>query len=60
MTKKPKADLNYVYTPGIGTYKLYVGPQPWNGARKICLGDGGHLATINSEREAKVRPQAKL
>ena len=38
----------------MGYYKFHKYPNTWDGARKLCEQEGGHLAVINSEEESKV------
>nr|XP_034186983.1 uncharacterized protein LOC117607422 [Osmia lignaria] len=48
---RPRED--YMHTPGIGSHKLHTRGQTWNTARIICNEEGGHLAIVNSDEEAK-------
>lgn len=45
---------DYHLTEGVGAHKLHTRATTWNEARKICNDEGGHLAIINSKREAEV------
>lgn len=45
---------DYHLTEGIGAHKLHTRAATWNEARKTCNDEGGHLAIINSKREAEV------
>ncbi|XP_051154908.1 hemolymph lipopolysaccharide-binding protein-like [Leptopilina boulardi] len=45
---------DYHLTEGVGAHKLHSRAATWNEARKTCNDEGGHLAIINSKREADV------
>ncbi|XP_029052191.1 hemolymph lipopolysaccharide-binding protein-like [Osmia bicornis bicornis] len=47
----PRED--YIYTPGIGSHKLHTRGQTWNTARTMCIEEGGQLAVVNSDQEAR-------
>lgn len=45
----------YKLITSIGWYKLIgSSPKSWNEARKACINDGGHLAIVDSMKEAEV------
>ncbi|XP_069674639.1 hemolymph lipopolysaccharide-binding protein-like [Periplaneta americana] len=44
----------YQLHPGVGYYKLYKTPVPWQDAWKKCEDDGAHLLILNSEAEAEL------
>ena len=50
--RKP-VPVGYVHLPGHGYYKYHTTRQEWNAARITCQSEGGHLAVLNSEAEAK-------
>lgn len=45
---------DYVYTPGIGTHKIFTDAKSWNDARKSCQEDDAHLGIVNSKAEELV------
>uniref|UniRef100_A0A1V1FIQ9 Putative LPSBP2 isoform A n=1 Tax=Reticulitermes speratus TaxID=60591 RepID=A0A1V1FIQ9_9NEOP len=45
---------DYELFPGLGYYKLHTTPRTWEEAWRSCAFEGGHLAIVNSETEARV------
>lgn len=54
LPRKKKIRDDYQYTPNVGLHKFHSRSVAWNVARKICREEGGHLAIINSQDEARV------
>ncbi|KAJ4446197.1 hypothetical protein ANN_12891 [Periplaneta americana] len=44
---------DYELIPELGYYKFHTSLKTWHEALKVCEEEGGHLAVLNSEREAK-------
>lgn len=47
-------NLGYRCTGKIGCHKFHPMPMNWDEARKVCRKDGGHLAIVDSQEEARV------
>ncbi|XP_049947408.1 C-type mannose receptor 2-like [Schistocerca serialis cubense] len=43
----------YKYVPQLGFYKHYTTADTYEGAKKRCLDDGGHLAVLDTQEEAE-------
>nr|CAD7411736.1 unnamed protein product [Timema cristinae] len=44
----------YELAAGVGYYRFYEKPMSWYEAFKVCRDERGHLAVINSNKEAKI------
>ncbi|XP_049800088.1 macrophage mannose receptor 1-like [Schistocerca nitens] len=49
----PVPPAGYQYIPGLGFYKRYTKPEKYEEAKRICEGDGGHLAVPDTFEEAE-------
>lgn len=53
-TKEPAPKEGYVFTPGVGSHKLFTDAKDWLSASVACTEDGAHLAIVNSQEEELV------